>query len=178
MNSIYTVGYGLKQIEEFVEVLKKYNIQYLIDVRSRPYSKYKPEFSKEHLKNYISKHAINYLFWGKDIGGQPDDRECYTEDGIVIYSKIEKKISYILAIEKLILNIKNGLNICLLCSEEYPEKCHRSKLIGETLSKSGISILHILDKNNFVEHKELRMKFLNNNLDFFGDKITSNKKYK
>ena len=31
-----------------------------------------------------------------------------------------------------------------MCSESEPEKCHRSKLIGQELLKSGISLNHIV----------------------------------
>jgi len=41
---IYTIGYGKRSIEQFIETLKKYQIAFLIDVRSRPYSQFKPEF--------------------------------------------------------------------------------------------------------------------------------------
>ena len=33
---IYTIGYGSRSIEQFIEVLQEHKIAYLIDVRSTP----------------------------------------------------------------------------------------------------------------------------------------------
>ncbi|WP_238194056.1 DUF488 domain-containing protein, partial [Methylobacterium frigidaeris] len=55
---IYTIGYGSRSIEEFIEVLHQHEIAYLIDVRSAPYSRYKPEFSKAALVKELEQHDI------------------------------------------------------------------------------------------------------------------------
>ncbi|GAB7389377.1 hypothetical protein BSNK01_32150 [Bacillaceae bacterium] len=41
---IYTIGYGHRNISEFISLLKNYGIQYLIDVRSKPSSRFNPDF--------------------------------------------------------------------------------------------------------------------------------------
>ena len=76
MNPIYTIGYGSRSINQFIRVLKEHAIAYLIDVRSTPYSRYKPEFSKQELGRRLQKHGIRYLFMGDVLGGQPDDDTC------------------------------------------------------------------------------------------------------
>ena len=68
---IYTIGYGSRSIEEFVEVLQRFDIAYLVDVRSAPYSRYKPEFSKAELAAELQRFGIRYLFMGDTLGGQP-----------------------------------------------------------------------------------------------------------
>ncbi len=42
MGAIYTIGYGNRNAEVFVELLRRYQIGYLIDIRSQPYSKSSP----------------------------------------------------------------------------------------------------------------------------------------
>jgi len=42
--TIYTIGYEGKEISEFIDILKKNNIEYLLDVRFSTESPYKPEF--------------------------------------------------------------------------------------------------------------------------------------
>ena len=46
---IYTIGYGDRSLEEFIAALHANAIAYLLDVRTAPYSRFKPEFSKEAL---------------------------------------------------------------------------------------------------------------------------------
>ena len=43
---LYSIGHSNKTIEELISELRLYGIQYLIDVRSMPYSKYHPHFSE------------------------------------------------------------------------------------------------------------------------------------
>ena len=74
---IYTIGYGNRSIAELIEVLHQHAIAYLIDVRSAPYSRYKPEFSKALLANELEQHSIRYVFMGDALGGRPDDETCY-----------------------------------------------------------------------------------------------------
>ena len=46
---IYTIGYGDRTLDDFVAALHANTIAYLLDVRTAPYSRFKPEFSKEAL---------------------------------------------------------------------------------------------------------------------------------
>ena len=40
----------------------------LVDVRSHPYSKHFPQFSKDALKDALQKSGITYVFLGKELG--------------------------------------------------------------------------------------------------------------
>jgi uncharacterized protein (DUF488 family) len=42
---IYTIGHGTKKIEYFLSIIKQLGIDYLVDVRSIPYSKINPDFN-------------------------------------------------------------------------------------------------------------------------------------
>lgn len=54
MGNLYTIGHSQHTIEYFVKLLKMYNIGYVLDVRSVPYSKYAEQFNREILeKNYF-----------------------------------------------------------------------------------------------------------------------------
>lgn len=39
-STIYTIGHGTKSLNEFIDILKRYEIDFLYDVRSNPMSKY------------------------------------------------------------------------------------------------------------------------------------------
>lgn len=82
LTPIYTIGYGSRSIEELIEVLHAHQISFLIDVRSAPYSRYKPEFSKAPLANELEQHGVRYVFMGDTLGGRPDDETCYTNGNV------------------------------------------------------------------------------------------------
>ncbi len=155
---IYTIGYGSRSIEQFIEVLQQHEIAYLIDVRSTPYSRYKPEFTKAELAAELQRHRIQYVFMGDTLGGHPDDETCYDAKGQVDYEKVKNTESYQSGIKRLQTAFAQQQCVALMCSEGKPEQCHRSKLIGVSLSTEDIPVLHI-DENdeqqtqdNIIEH--------------------------
>lgn len=97
---IYTIGYGERTVAALVAVLQRYQIDYLVDVRTAPYSRYKPEFSKAELSAALRQAGFKYLFMGDQLGGRPIDPACYT-DGKVDYSKVQTTPAYQQGIERL-----------------------------------------------------------------------------
>jgi hypothetical protein len=83
---IYTIGYGNRSLDSFIATLQQYQIAYLVDVRTAPYSRFKPEYSKEALAAALQAKGIRYLFLGDKLGGRPPDPTCYT-DGKVDYER-------------------------------------------------------------------------------------------
>ena len=142
---IYTIGYGSRSIVELIELLQMHKIDYLIDVRSAPYSRYKPEFSKALLANKMEQHGVRYVFMGDTLGGRPDDETCYV-NGNVDYEKINAAEFYQRGIERLQTAFLQQQSVVLMCSEGKPEECHRCKLIGATLTTQNIPVIHI-DEN-------------------------------
>lgn len=176
---IYTIGYGARQVEELIAALQANQIQYLLDVRSKPYSSYKPEFSKIALQSFLESHRVRYHFMGDTLGGQPEDETCYT-DGKVDYAKVAKKSFYLEGIEHLKKASRQGQRVALMCSEGKPEICHRSKLIGQTLTEEGIVVLHIDEQNVILSQKEVLLRLTGGQPSLFGDEFfsfTSRKRY-
>ncbi len=176
MRRIYTIGYGKRNISEFLSLLKKYAVEVIVDVRSFPYSKQNPDFSKERLKELLNKENIKFLYLGDLLGGRPKDADCYI-DGKVNYQKCEEKDFFKKGIARLIAGINKGYRICLMCSEIKPEDCHRSKLIGQYLEKMNIEVLHIDEGGNIKTQSEVWEKIVGRQKTLFGDFVTSKKRY-
>jgi uncharacterized protein (DUF488 family) len=139
---IYTIGYGNRSIEDFVKLLQDYDIKFLVDVRSQPYSRFNPVFSKEALEKQLKQHSIRYIFMGETLGGRPKDSSCYV-DGRVDYAKVREKSFYQKGISYLHTAWGKQLRVALMCSEAKPQECHRTKLIGNTLTEQNIDVAHI-----------------------------------
>ena len=160
MKTVYSIGHSNHNIESFCDLLLQSKIQYLIDVRSVPFSRYYPQFNQERIIKSLNQLEIEYIFLGFELGGRIKDISCY-KNGLVP----EKKIGYALHLkyEEIIKKdwFNNGINTLLslvnkgtcafMCSEENPEKCHRELIIGRRLRELGIQIIHIRAK---VEKKE------------------------
>ena len=44
MKTLYTIGHSTRTIEQFLDLLKSYDIQELVDVRTVPKSRHNPQF--------------------------------------------------------------------------------------------------------------------------------------
>jgi len=107
-------------MDVFLNFLKKFQINTLIDVRSYPFSKYQPQFNQENLENFLIKENINYRFFGKNLGGRYNDPKLQFPDGIVDYNKVRQRPEFQEAIKELERIIQNGNRVALMCSEKIP----------------------------------------------------------
>ena len=183
---LYSIGHSNKTIDELISELRLYGIQYLIDVRSMPYSKYHPHFNMEPLKLAINQTGdIKYGYMGDVIGGLPQNDDCYTE-GKVDYGKIRKMPFFIEGIDRLVKANEQGYKTCVMCSEGDPSMCHRSKLIGEALRERGIILQHICHDHNGKPILKSQIDVINevnkgaSIINLFGESenLTSRKVYK
>jgi uncharacterized protein (DUF488 family) len=147
--NIYSIGHGNKSVDQLVEELNWFNIRYVIDVRSKPYSRYNPQFNKEALEHSMKANGFHYIFMGHQIGGIPEDDAVYTNDK-VDYNKLKDTDYFKIGLSRVIQAHEKGYKAVLMCGETQPQHCHRTKLIGKELSKNNIPLLHIM-KNRKVK---------------------------
>lgn len=165
-NEIYTIGYGNRNFESFVKILKKLKIDYLIDVRSIPYSKYNTDFTKSILKQNLKNFEIGYLYFGNELGGIPESDEFKT-DGKTDYRKIAKSQIFQDGIKRIQTALGKDFNLILMCAELKPENCHRTNLIGKELSSKMISVFHIDEKLNEISQSEAEKRNQNPQINLF-----------
>ena len=175
---IYTIGYGNRSMNEFIALLKRYDISFLIDIRSRPYSRFNPNFSKEALGKRLKEASIHYVFMGDTLGGRPDDSTCYV-DGRVDYAKVREKAFYQHGIARIHTAWEKQLCVALMCSEAKPHECHRSKLVGNTLVEQYIDVGHIDETGQIKTQSQINEIITGGQLSLFdNEKIAfSRKKY-
>lgn len=179
--TIYSIGHGTKKIEEFLAELKSFGIQFLLDIRSKPYSKWNPQFNQNELRLYLEGNGIKYVFVGDTLGGLPADRSCYDYDGKVVYDLVKEKDFFKDGLKRLTTANEKHIKLAIMCSESKPEECHRSKLIGQELLKEKISLKHIIS-NKLIKSQETVMTEITkgkNTVDLFGGAVdfTSRKSY-
>jgi uncharacterized protein (DUF488 family) len=177
MQQVFTIGYGAKPLEQFLNALSRRGIQYLIDVRSSPRSTYRPEFSSDALENSLKGTGITYVLMGDSLGGRPEDPTCY-EHGHVLYDLVRERNFFKAGIRRIQHALSKDLRICLMCSEGKPEDCHRSKLIGVALRDLGIDVVHIGTQEEEFSQEQVLARIAPAQPDLFGLKLASRKAYK
>ena len=141
-NQIFSIGHSNHTIEKFLSLLKAFDIDVVVDVRSHPHSKYAPHFSSSDLKQELGKSGIKYLYLGKELGGRPNDEGFYDDKGYVLYNEWSQSAIFLAGIERLEHGIQN-YRVAMMCSEENPVQCHRRLLITPVLIGRGIEVRHI-----------------------------------
>lgn len=168
---IYTIGHGNAPAELIVGLLQQYQISQLVDVRSMPYSQYNPQFNRELFKKTLENAGIRYAFAGKQLGGRPEDKTVYKSEempdedterekflNLVDYDEVVRRPWYQEGIDRLIEIAGQG-RTAIMCSEEDPKMCHRSRLITPTLLNLDVTVLHIR-KNGELEQAVVESKQL------------------
>jgi len=171
---IYTIGHGNAPVTAIIELLHKYAIRELVDVRSVPYSQYVPAFNREAFKKALEDAGIVYAYAGDYLGGRPKDETCYKTEQVpdektgraeflklVDYAAVMERPWYQKGIARLI-EIARTQRTAIMCSEEAPDRCHRSHLIAQTLIGRGITARHIrrTEDRDWVEDEQPRSKQL------------------
>jgi uncharacterized protein (DUF488 family) len=175
---LFTIGYGARSLDAFLAVLKANDIAYILDIRSAPYSRFKPEFSKNALEAAAKAAGFTYVYMGDTLGGQPQDPTCY-EDGKVVYDRVKERPFFREGIARLRRASERSLRVALMCSEGKPEQCHRTVLIGQALVDLGIGVSHIDENDCLIGQDEALGRRTGGQLSLLDDpEFKSRKRYK
>lgn len=153
--NIFTVGHSNHSAEGLVSLLRRHGITVVADVRSVPYSRRYPHFSRDALNASLIQRGFQYKSLGRWLGGRSDDPVHYDDDGRVRYDVLAQSELFEAGIESLLRGSEEH-TIALMCAEARPEDCHRAILIGQHLADAfDIQVEHILPNGASESHSEM-----------------------
>jgi uncharacterized protein (DUF488 family) len=141
--AVWTVGHSNHDFGVFAGLIASEGIEYLVDVRSYPYSRFAPQFNRDDLQQAIGRAGIRYLYLGEELGGRPTRDEHYDAHGHALYGPMSEDPSFRAAIRR-VLDGAGKHRLALVCSEGEPRNCHRRLLVGRVLTDHGVELRHIL----------------------------------
>jgi uncharacterized protein (DUF488 family) len=152
--NIWTIGHSTRSLEEFVELLRAFDIIQLVDIRNYPGSKRYPHFNKEALELTMPQNGISYIHL-KDLGGRRNPKPGSVNTGwrnsaFRGYADYMETDNFKNAIEQL-ENIATKKPTAYMCSEAVWWSCHRS-LVSDYMKVRGWNVLHIMATNKATEH--------------------------
>lgn len=179
---IYTVGYTLFQqgntidVEKLFNKLKEFNIDFLVDVRSVPFSKQYPQCNADNMKVTGKRLGIPYMNM-PEIGAKansqqevfskaadiffeheffpiaksyrPEKTELQDFEEIVDFRKFRCDEYFISGLKRIEDAYNKDFALCLMCSEKKPMDCHRYFLISKALEQrfgDWLEVRHIIEK--------------------------------
>lgn len=165
--AIYSIGYGNREWDLMRALLARHGVQIVVDVRSAPFSRHRPAFSKRPLQRAVEAAGMRYWFRGAQLGGMPRDRSVYVGDRVdpVRYCA---RPAFRRELDRLACAARLGAVLCLLCAEEDPLRCHRFSLLGEALRQKGLDVRHIGADGRVATQSELQGLADGGQLSLFG----------
>ena len=151
ISKLYSLGHSNLPFEQFLRLLEATGSTAVADVRSSPFSKYAPWFSRREFKDHLRQYGIAYSFLGNELGGRPKDSELF-QGGIADYEAMAKTDAFRSGIARLLDGIERH-RITMVCSERDPLHCHRCLLVGRYLKTQGVLTSHI-HANGFEETQD------------------------
>jgi uncharacterized protein (DUF488 family) len=134
--TIYTIGFSKKNLREFIAKLQNAGVKKVIDVRLN---------NTSQLAGYAKKEDLEYILDLVGIGYEHHPELAPTEELLkgykqkkIPWDQYESEFNKILPKRQPLKSIdfenQNG-SICLLCSEDKPDRCHR-RLLAEYYSRN------------------------------------------
>lgn len=153
-DTIYTIGHSTRTIEEFLDLLKSFNIKILADIRSLPGSRKFPQFNQDELKISLEENGIEYVYIS-DLGGRrkanPDSKNTiWRNKSFQAYADYMETDSFQNGIDKL-TSLAREKPTAMMCSEAVWWRCHRS-MVSDFLKANGWEVLHIMSFGKATEH--------------------------
>lgn len=158
--SVYTIGCSTNTLEQFLELLKIYDINCIVDVRSIPFSKYTSQFNRESLQIYLKKHNILYIWMGKEFGARRENKNLYSVQGYLDFEKVRKDTDFLYGVQRIKKGIAKGYKISLMCTEKDPITCHRTILVAKGLEDNYIDVKHILQDGRLISQNKIEERLL------------------
>lgn len=152
--TVHTIGHSTHSIEEFIAILRQYNINELIDIRTIPKSRHNPQFNGPDLAHVLRNHHIGYRHQ-KNLGGL---RHAHADSintgwhnssfrGFADYMQTPEFNEGLTTL----IEIAQNKTVAIMCAEAVPWRCHRS-LIGDALLVHGIQVEDIFSATSCKPH--------------------------
>jgi uncharacterized protein (DUF488 family) len=155
---LFTIGHSDHEAGVFLDLLRQHGITALADVRSSPFSRRHPQFSRDALAAEVERWGIRYVFLGAELGARRSEPGCY-EDGKARYPLIARSPLFAEGLER----VRQGAEkyrIALMCAEKDPLTCHRAILVCRHLRDSVAPMRHIREDGRLESHEELESRLL------------------
>jgi uncharacterized protein (DUF488 family) len=145
LSTLFTIGYQMRSLDEFVALLREHHVAVLIDVRDTPWS-HKPGFSKRPLEARLRAAGIEYVHAG--FAGNPKSIRATAGPPWRILEQyarhLDRNPQILEQLTALIGDFeRHDRRACLACYERDPGECHRGVLAGRWAAAGGGQVTHI-----------------------------------
>lgn len=137
--SIFTIGHSTRPWDEFLALLRRYEIKLLCDVRTAPGSRKHPQYNQANLEAALGEAGIGYLYC-RELGGfrkasGTSPISGWRNASFRGYADYMQTEEFKAAVDRLVEIAGAGTTV-IMCAEAVYWRCHRS-LIAELTHASS-----------------------------------------
>ena len=153
--AILTIGHSTRPLDEFIGLLKHFQVTLLVDVRTMPRSRKNPQFNRESLPQALEEEGIRYAHI-PGLGGlrrsilKESPNTGWRTSGFRSYADYMATEEFEDNLERLI-ELARDAQVAIVCAEALPWRCHRS-LISDALTVRGVEVSHIMSQTSCLLH--------------------------
>jgi uncharacterized protein (DUF488 family) len=131
--ALFSIGHSNHPGPGFLALLAQAGIAVLVDVRSRPASRFCPQFNRRALESALAAAGIEYRFRGAELGGRDPLPDADPRFGSAMRE---------------LLALARERDAAMLCSEREPERCHRATRLAAWIHRHEpeARVVHLLPR--------------------------------
>jgi uncharacterized protein (DUF488 family) len=150
---VFTVGHGVRPLEELVAIIRDAGVGTLVDVRRFPGSRRNSQFNQDPLAGALAEAGIRYrhaVELGGRLSGEPGEEDfgCIRVAAFRSYAARMRTAAWQAALAAELAQPAP----CFMCAETVWWRCHR-RLIAELLTARGHEIVHLLAPGRREPHR-------------------------
>jgi uncharacterized protein (DUF488 family) len=155
ISTVLTIGHSTRTWKVFLDLLRAYRVERVIDVRSIPRSRHNPQFDQKTLRTKLRAARIGYVHLRKLGGlrhaGRDSSNMGWRNSSFRGFADYMQTSEFDAGLQRLI-KLARQKRSALMCAEAVPWRCHRS-LIADALTVLGIRVEDIMSKNRSTLHR-------------------------
>jgi uncharacterized protein (DUF488 family) len=162
--TIFTIGHSTRSLADFTAILKAYEIERLVDIRTVPRSRTNPQFNRDTLPEALAQAGMEYEHVPA-LGGLRHARPESINTGwrnlsfrgyadYMACAEFHEGLDHLIELARIHRS-------AIMCAEAVPWRCHRS-LVADVLLIRGFNVNHIMSAAKANPHVMTRFAIVKN----------------
>lgn len=147
---IYTVGHSTRTLDDFVQLMRSFGVESVIDIRTVPRSRRNPQYNLDVLPELLAEHGISHHQLASlgglrkksaTISGETnafwENRSFHNYADYALSSGFDEGLAEL-------IELARARPCAIMCAEAVWWRCHR-RIVADYLLIRGIEVVHIMD---------------------------------
>jgi uncharacterized protein (DUF488 family) len=148
---IFTIGHSTRSIDELIALLREAGVDFLVDVRTVPRSRFNPQFNTGALPAPLAQAGIGYRHVAalgglrhSPKGAPPSRNAAWRSAPFRNYADYALTPAFRAGLDEL-LALARECTPAIMCAEAVWWRCHR-RIVTDYLLNAGAEVRHIMDR--------------------------------